>query len=586
MARRRPHDRRVGTLIILMLVLGFVAPAIAYPGAPWFFPGGEYDQNFPDPHVIHHDGVYYAYATNTGGPRLPSMTSIDLETWVAHDVWGANPWSSDPFYNDALVRVPSWADGWRGHEVWAPAVEPVGDGWRAYYAIRESSSPVRRFCISVASAPGPLGPFEDVSREPLTCGDGPAGAIDPWLHVDDAGRRWLLWKSEPVPQSYIDDLIAEYEEAEEEIPEEIEELEARGAAIWSQPLTGDGLRLAPGTEAALLLEAGGGWEAGNVENPALVELGGTLVLFYSGNRWDTAEYATSWAVCRSVTGPCFRGEDTPFLARNGDVFGPGGASVFRDAAGETRIAYHAWNAPYSWYPPFPECDVDGDLECADQGQRFLHVDLLCWLPQGQPHIGVPTDASFCDVPTTTWMTEPVAWMADERITTGVSPHHFAPDRPVSRAEAVTFLWRFVGSPEPVGAAPFEDLHPGSFYEAATVWAFENGVINGTSATTFSPEDTLTRAQMALILHRAAALAPAAEPAGFDDVPAGVSFAAAVDWLAATGITTGTTSVTFSPGDPVTRAQMAAFLCRYSASVEPGAGETAALFGAGTRCEAT
>ena len=87
-ARRRSVNRRVGTLTLIVMLLTFLAPAHAYEGAPWFFPGAPYDENFPDPHVIEHDGVYYAYATNTGGPRLPAMSSTDLETWVAHEMWG------------------------------------------------------------------------------------------------------------------------------------------------------------------------------------------------------------------------------------------------------------------------------------------------------------------------------------------------------------------------------------------------------------------------------------------------------------------------------------------------------------------
>ena len=578
-ARRRSVNRRVGTLIAIVMLLTFLAPAHAYEGAPWFFPGAPYDQNFPDPHVIEHGGVYYAYATNTGGPRLPTMTSTDLETWVAREAWGPNPWSDDPFFNDALVRVPSWADGWGGHEVWAPAVEAVGDEFRAYYAIRERRTPTRRYCISVATAPGPMGPFEDHSREPLVCGDGAAGAIDPWMYTDDAGRHWLIWKSEPVTRSYLESLPEDTFDDENDDPDD-DTPDLRGAAIWAQPLRSDGLGFAAGTDPSLLLVAQGGWENHIIENPALVDIDGRLVLFYSGNRWDSADYATGWATCASPAGPCGRGEAEPFQSRDATKFGPGGASIFRDVHGEPQIAYHAWNPPYSWYPAYPACDADRDLSCPDEGQRYLHVELLCWVAEDKPRIGVPDGAPFCDVPSTNWMTEPVTWLADEGITTGVSPHCFAPERAITRAEAVTFLWRFSGSPAPEAAAPFADLLDGAFYADATAWAFENDVINGTSSTTFSPHDNLTRAQMALILHRAADLVAAPEPAGFDDVPATASFAPAVDWLAASGITTGTGPTTYSPADTVTRAQLAAFLCRYSVAV---AAQDQALQAAGAVC---
>ena len=545
----RSRSRRFGVLLMVLAMLGTLAPLGAYEGADWFFPGGRYDQNFPDPHVLFHDGVYYAYATNTGGPLLPSMTSTDLENWFAHEAWSPNPWNDDLFFNDALVRVPGWADTAGGGEVWAPFVIEMGGAWLAYYAIRDAPG---RYCVSVASGPGPMGPFEDRSAEPITCGHGPAGAIDPWVHVDANGRPWLVWKTEP------------YSAADHE------ETGPMPAAIWSHRLTADGRRLRdldgdPETELEpnLLLAAGAHWEAGIIENPAIADVDGQLVLFYSGNRWDSHEYATGWARCASIQGPCSRGADEPFLRAEGDWNGPGGASVFANAWDELSIAFHAWNPPYVSYPDFPTCDDDGDGHCTDEGQRFLHIDVLCWLPDDRPHAGVPDDVPFCDVRPNSWETEPITWLADGGYTTGVSPAHFAPDRPVRRSEAVTFLWRLAGEPTPSTQTPFVDVVPGAFYAEAVAWAFETGVIRGTSPTTFSPDDVLTRGQMAIVLHRSADEPPATAPSTFVDVAPAASFAGAVDWLAGTGITTGTTPATYSPFDPVTRAQLAAFLCRYT-----------------------
>ena len=103
----------------------------------------------------------------------------------------------------------------------------------------------------------------------------------------------------------------------------------------------------------------------------------------------------------------------------------------------------------------------------------------------------------------------------------------------------------------------------AFYADAVAWLKAEGITTGTSATTFSPNDTVTRGQMAAFLFRLAG-EPGGSPAhGFSDVPASAFYAEAVKWLKAEGITTGTSPTTFSPGDAVTRGQMAAFLYRYA-----------------------
>ncbi|MEM9204147.1 MAG: S-layer homology domain-containing protein [Actinomycetota bacterium] len=584
--RRSPH--LVIAIVILVALAGPLAPANGFVGADWFAPGTEYDQNFPDPHVLFHDGVYYAYATNTGGPLLPAMSSDDMQTWIAHDAWPANPWSDDPFFNDALVRPPAWADSTGGGELWAPFVIELGGSWRAYYAIREAPG---RYCISVAWGPGPLGPFEDHSSEPITCGYGPAGAIDPWVYVDDRSRPWLVWKTEPYsradrPPNEPDDDGDDGEDGEvdDEPEEEVRFPGPMGAALWSHRLTSNGSALIdvdrdPETEVEpnLLLVAGAPWEAGIIENPAMVDIGEQLVLFYSGHRWDSHEYATSWATCWSIAGPCWRAENEPFLRADGELNGPGGASVFVDEWGDHRIAFHAWNAPFISYPDYPACDTDGDGRCTDQGQRFLHVESLCWI-DGGPHVGIPDSTPFCDVPAGSWQTAPIAWMAEQGITTGASPVRFAPERTVTRAEAVTFLWRLAGEPVPSAPAAFDDVSPGTFFADAVAWAAEQEIVLGITPTSFEPDGPLTRGQMATILHRAAGTpAGPASAAGFVDVAPAAFFADAVDWMAATGVTSGTSPLTFSPFDPVTRSQMAAFLCRYTrVPVEDGVVQSSAL----------
>ena len=102
---------------------------------------------------------------------------------------------------------------------------------------------------------------------------------------------------------------------------------------------------------------------------------------------------------------------------------------------------------------------------------------------------------------------------------------------------------------------------GLYYYEPVKWAFEAGITTGTSPTTYSPDDSVSRAQMAVFLWRLAGEPGATQPHGFSDVPAGSYYAEAVAWLSEAELTTGTSPTTFSPDDAVTRAQMAAFLLR-------------------------
>ena len=110
---------------------------------------------------------------------------------------------------------------------------------------------------------------------------------------------------------------------------------------------------------------------------------------------------------------------------------------------------------------------------------------------------------FSDVPAGQFYTEPVGWIANIGITTGTSPTTFEPFAPVTRAQMATFLWRSVGRPIPSGANPFVDVPAGQFYSDAVHWLAQSGITTGTSPTEYSPEDPVTRAQMATFLWRLA-----------------------------------------------------------------------------------
>ncbi len=168
--------------------------------------------------------------------------------------------------------------------------------------------------------------------------------------------------------------------------------------------------------------------------------------------------------------------------------------------------------------------------------------------------------SFVDVPTSAYYYDAVAWAVENGITNGTSATAFSPDVSCTRAQMVTFLWRAAGSPKATGGNPFTDVSASAYYYDAVLWAVENGITNGTSATTFSPDDTVTRGQTVTFQHRAAG-SPTVNGGSFADVAADAYYAPAVQWAVANGITNGTSNTTFSPDDPCTRGQIVTFMYR-------------------------
>ena len=168
---------------------------------------------------------------------------------------------------------------------------------------------------------------------------------------------------------------------------------------------------------------------------------------------------------------------------------------------------------------------------------------------------------FYDVPNGAYFYEAVKWAVENGITTGVGNDLFAPEQPCTRAQIVTFLWRAAGSPEPKGAASgMTDVVSGSYYEKAVAWAIENGITTGTTTSTFSPDVTCTRAQAVTFLARALS-AKAASAAEFSDVPTDSYFADAVAWAAANGVTEGIGGGLFGSDNDCTRGQIVTFLYR-------------------------
>ena len=171
-------------------------------------------------------------------------------------------------------------------------------------------------------------------------------------------------------------------------------------------------------------------------------------------------------------------------------------------------------------------------------------------------------SSFVDVPSGSYYEDAVDWAVANGITTGTDAAHFSPDGICTRAQAVTFLWRAAGRPAPESRTmPFTDVPADSYYYDAVLWAVENGITKGTSSTTFSPDDTCTRAQIVTFLWRSEQSPAAGSSNPFTDVSADAYYADAVLWAVKEAITTGTTRTTFSPDAECTRAQIVAFLWR-------------------------
>ena len=176
-------------------------------------------------------------------------------------------------------------------------------------------------------------------------------------------------------------------------------------------------------------------------------------------------------------------------------------------------------------------------------------------------IGENSKFNFHDVTRFDYFYDAVKWAVDHDITSGTGRFTFSPNAACTRAQTVTFLWRAAGSPRPVSTVnPFTDVHYGDYFYQAVLWAVENGITMGTSATTFSSDATVTRAQVVTFLWRANGQ-PAAWNSGFTDVSADAYYAKAVAWAVQNGITTGTGFGVFSPDAACTRAQIVTFLYR-------------------------
>lgn len=251
--------------------------------------------NYADPFVLLDGSEVYAYATNVQGANIPVSRSVSP--------------TQAQYLGDALPTLPTWT---KPGAVWAPSVYERGDGtyvmfYNSIYGLTGHQ------CVGRATASTPAGPFVDDSEAPLECPLSLGGAIDASMIVVD-GRPWLIYKADGNCCS---------------LP----------TSIWSVPLTDDLLSL--DGSPTKLIDADQPWEDGITEGPEMIEVDGTLYLFYSGNEWSTARYAVGYAVCESVTGPCTKPQTTPFHASTTDAKGPGGQTFFT-VDDHVVMGFHGW----------------------------------------------------------------------------------------------------------------------------------------------------------------------------------------------------------------------------------------------------
>jgi beta-xylosidase len=288
-------------------------------------------RNFPDPHVIRANDMYFAYSTTSAGINIRYARSADLVEWeiVGEALPALASWSGPtPLFDDVAHKA-----------TWAPAVAQVGDGFVMYYTTpaldmpRPDRKPSQ--CIGVATSDSPDGPFVDSSGAPIVCQSDLGGSIDATHFLDDDGTQYLLWKNDGnccgIPTRFY-----------------IQELSDEGLELVGEPTD-------MGISNDLL------WERFVIEAPTLWKHEETYYLFYSGNDFASADYAVGYATSTDVLGPYTDAPENPILRTKPPAAGPGHQSIVTDDDGDLWMTYHAWDYSFIGYP---------------QGRRAMWIDEL------------------------------------------------------------------------------------------------------------------------------------------------------------------------------------------------------------------
>ncbi len=290
----------------------FVPPACG-TGVPAYNFAGSGDA--ADPQVVYSGGFYYAFTTgNALGNHIAALVS-------SFPNFGYGPYTDSTHACYGSTALPNPSPWEQANTQTSPGVFQYGGHWVMFYdaAPAGHGSDTGSDCLTVATAPSislTNVQFNDVADGPLLCQ--PMGSIDPEPYVDPStGVAYLVWKQNDGGSS-------------------------APAYIWAQQLDASGTGFAPGSSAALLLTnntVSYPWET-TVENPSMKAAGGAFYLAFSAGVYTSTGYSEAIAVCSGPLGPC--GPQSQILGSYGSVLGPGGGSLFSDAAGNWWLDYAAW----------------------------------------------------------------------------------------------------------------------------------------------------------------------------------------------------------------------------------------------------
>lgn len=280
----------LAALSIAALVGSFVPPAQADPIPQPYL---AINQDFPDPALLHADGQYWMYSTNSGGVNLPVASA-------------STPYGHWTVIGEGMPTLGAWA---RTGFTWAPDVSRLDDGsYLVYYTARDIAS--GRQCVGAARSDSPAGPFTPVGDQPLICPVDQGGAIDASGFTDSDGTRYVAWKNDGNAIGVPTHLY-------------IQKVAADGVTMIGDPIVA--LTNDPATEGSL------------IEAPYLIKHKGRYYLFYSYGAYNNETYTEAYASAPSIEGPWVRGS-APLMtteSMEGKVVGPGGASILGDL-----VAFH------------------------------------------------------------------------------------------------------------------------------------------------------------------------------------------------------------------------------------------------------
>ena len=189
---------------------------------------------------------------------------------------------------------------------------------------------------------------------------------------------------------------------------------------------------------------------------------------------------------------------------------------------------------------------------------FIEKDKAAYEKEQAQKPQSPQFPAFTDVPKSEYYYEPVMWAVKQEVTAGTTATTFSPNQTCTNAQILTFVWRANGCPEPSISNPFTNLDTNQYYAKAAIWAYENKMISGN---TFDANKPCTRAMTVEYFWKQAGSPSTALYDKFTDVKSNASYAQAVAWAVNNGVTAGTSDTTFSPSQTCTRGQIVTFLYR-------------------------